>query len=264
MTAPNDASVSYSQSNWKIGADTLLAKDVMIYASAATGYKAGGFNDGDAASNPNLTYKPEHLIAYEGGLKGKFLDNRLQLNLAGFYYDYSDLQVSSVSAQTNTLQTQNAARARIYGGELEARYAVTPEDRVNLSISALSAKYRSYLPADGIDWSDRSLDKSPKGTVALGLSHYFEFDSGASLEAHVDTRWSSAYVVSDFSTATQYSQPSYTQTNLRLSWSSADDHWRVELYGRNLENKNVITGYNFGTFTLADPRLYGVRTSYSF
>jgi iron complex outermembrane receptor protein len=261
---PNDAEVSYSQSNWKLGVEHDLASGLLAYASASTGYKAGGFNDGTVASNPNLFYDPEHLTAYEAGLKGRLLGGRLSLSLAGFYYDYKDLQLTSLPAGATTQVTSNAAKAKVYGLEFEGRYALTAADKLTFALSGLSAKYRNYSPDAGIDWSGRSLDKSPKATVSLGYSRQWALADGSAIEAQVSSRWSAKYVVSDFENATQYDQPAVTRTDLRIGWLSADDRFAVQAYVRNLENKSSITGFSFGTFMLSEPRLYGVSATVKF
>ena len=65
---------------------------------------------------PLNTFGPEKLIAYEGGIKSQFFDRRVTLNLAGFYYDYSDIQVRSIPTLGVSL-VENAAAATIKGIE---------------------------------------------------------------------------------------------------------------------------------------------------
>ena len=67
----NKAKVSYNQSTWKLGADYDLARNVLVYANVATGYKAGGYFDGSNAAGNN-TYRPELLTSMEAGIKGRF------------------------------------------------------------------------------------------------------------------------------------------------------------------------------------------------
>jgi iron complex outermembrane receptor protein len=66
--------------------------DTMAYFRYSRGYKAGGFNIGNAAFfNANPETNPEHVNAYEIGMKKDF-GRTLQTNLAVFYYDYSNYQ----------------------------------------------------------------------------------------------------------------------------------------------------------------------------
>ncbi|MEI9849636.1 MAG: TonB-dependent receptor [Sphingomonas sp.] len=63
-------------------------ENLLLYVSATRGFKSG------AQVLPNAPVRPEFIWAYEAGAKLTAFDRRLQLDVAGFYYDYSDLQVS--------------------------------------------------------------------------------------------------------------------------------------------------------------------------
>src|SRR3546814_20018859 len=83
--------------------------DVLLYGTVSKGYKSGGFNLGI-----NLpAFDPESIWAYEAGLKLTTSDGRLRANLATFYYDYPNLQVSKVI--DSPVLSENAAEAQIYG-----------------------------------------------------------------------------------------------------------------------------------------------------
>ena len=104
--------------------------DLMTYVSYSEGFKAGAFTQRvfpPATATP--TAGPEFVKVYEVGLKSSWLENRLRLNGAVFFTDYTDLQVN-VNAATGTqfapgqpvigTVTANAAEAEIFGFELEA------------------------------------------------------------------------------------------------------------------------------------------------
>src|SRR3546814_15175180 len=61
--------------------------------------------------------QPEVLDAYEAGLKTDLLDRRVRLNVAGFYYEYKNLQVTVFTPTSAVLQ--NGAKARIYGADVD-------------------------------------------------------------------------------------------------------------------------------------------------
>jgi len=85
----------------------------MLYATASRGYKAGGVNL--TIGTPN--FGPETNTVYEAGVKTAFLDRHVRLSFSGFYSDYQDIQLSSLSGGLPV--TQNAAAGTIYGAELE-------------------------------------------------------------------------------------------------------------------------------------------------
>ena len=92
--------------------------DVLLYASAAKGFKAGGVNLDPALGN----FGPETNYVYELGFKSEVIPRRLRINGTAFYSDYRDIQLASlVSVGGGPLlpQTQNAASGKALGGELE-------------------------------------------------------------------------------------------------------------------------------------------------
>jgi iron complex outermembrane receptor protein len=266
----NDAAVHYLQTTGKLGADYALSKATMVYATMSTGYKAGGFNDGTAATNPFLTYDPEHLTALEVGIKGRFLDGRLTTNAALFGYNYKNLQLTSVVTDASgavSSQTRNAAKASVRGVELEGKYALGGSDRINFSLTYLDGHYTQYTPLPGSDWSGRALDKSPKASVGLGYTHNWTLDSGATLDATLSTRYTGAYLLSNYSTATQFRQGGFHKTDLTVTFSPNAAAWYVQGYVRNIENKTVMNSYSSApvdSVGLAPPRTAGVRIGSTF
>jgi outer membrane receptor protein involved in Fe transport len=75
--------------------------DLMVYAAATKATKAGGYNAGDLSGDPNrIEFEPEEATGYEVGAKGEFLDNRLRVNVAAFYTEFDDLQVSALDGNS--------------------------------------------------------------------------------------------------------------------------------------------------------------------
>ena len=276
----NKANVSYKQNTWKLGTDFDISPNILGYAHAATGYKAGGYFDGNNAVGNN-TYRPELLTSFEAGVKGKFFDNRLRMSAAVFSYDYKDLQISYVAINplTNSAGTitTNAAKATNKGLELEGKFAVTDNGTLNFAVGILDAKYKSFIfpiyaarPV-AIDFAGKKLDKAPDTTVTLGYTQDIAIANGASLTAYIGSRYSSSYVLSNFAIATpvQYIQKAFTRSDINLSYNAAADKWSVQGYVKNLENKTVLTGYSFSSFTgnqayLSEPRTFGLRASVRF
>lgn len=101
--------------------------DVMAYALAARGFRAGGFNAITAPADFR-SYQPEKTTTFEGGLKTEFLDRRVRLNVAGFYTDYTDILQSDIFVNPNggqTVVSRNGGKARSYGFELDGAWRVT-------------------------------------------------------------------------------------------------------------------------------------------
>jgi iron complex outermembrane receptor protein len=98
-------------------------EDALVFASATRGFKSGGWNARGTANNTLLPFDPESVWSYELGAKTQFLDNRLRVNVTGFWMDVSDLQTGTafVDPVTNAISfiTQNFADYENKGVELE-------------------------------------------------------------------------------------------------------------------------------------------------
>ncbi|MGI9591757.1 MAG: TonB-dependent receptor [Myxococcota bacterium] len=94
------------------------------FAKYSRGFKAGHFNGvaGDNVDAPAAD--PEFNDAIEAGLQGAWLDGRLSMLTAFFYYRYKDYQVFLFRDQANAppvLEIINAEEAENYGIEVEGR-----------------------------------------------------------------------------------------------------------------------------------------------
>ena len=152
LSAPFIGDLSFEKFTWKAGIEWDAGPASLVYANVATGFKSGGFF---VAQPPNNTFAPETLTAYTVGAKNRFFDNKLQLNIEAFYWDYKDQQITFVGgvrtaggifAQGST--TVNAGKSRIYGAEFEARFAPSRNDLFSLNVQYLNGKYNSLVTAN--------------------------------------------------------------------------------------------------------------------
>jgi outer membrane receptor protein involved in Fe transport len=79
---------------------TAKFSDSIVYASAARGFRSGGFNL--APASPNPTFDPESLWTYEVGTKLSFLGGAAYIEAALYYQDYTDIQSTNVTPLGNT------------------------------------------------------------------------------------------------------------------------------------------------------------------
>src|SRR5204863_35411 len=112
---------------WRAALDITPSSTTLLYASISRGYKSGTtpINAANIARQ-NGPVKQEQLTAYEIGAKLGFLERKVQLNLAGFYYDYKDKQISTYFADpiyTALARLDNVPKSEAYGveGELTIR-----------------------------------------------------------------------------------------------------------------------------------------------
>jgi outer membrane receptor protein involved in Fe transport len=117
-----------------------------FYASYSRGVRDGGFNP--APANPSdypLTFAPETLDSYEVGAKNKFLDDRLTVNITGWYYKYSGYQVSEIVDRTAVNQNINS---RLWGVEGEVFWMPVDKLQFNMNVGYTNSSIDSQLDVD--------------------------------------------------------------------------------------------------------------------
>lgn len=133
-----------------------LAPDVFAYATVAHTFKSGGINlngvPNDAAGNPLLaagTVKPESVRHHEVGLKTRFPESGVTLNLAAFRTDIGDYQALVTNGQLGVVRgyLANARRVRTQGVEWDLSYRVSEHFNAYLNGSFNDATYRQFADA---------------------------------------------------------------------------------------------------------------------
>jgi iron complex outermembrane receptor protein len=277
VKTPNVAKRNFSKTTWRVGLDYDVNDRTLLYGVVATGYKAGGFNDGCETGTGTgctlpaaaLYYDPETLTSYEIGLKTRFADNAVRLNLAAFHYDYSGIQLSQLSTVCGgpCQVTTNAAKAKVDGVEAEGVIQPARNSKFDFSVAWLNARYAEFLPQPTVNWAGKKLDRSPEWTFTAGYTQTFELSGGGNIQAGVRTRVSDSYRLAALGTLNQFRVPGYTKTDVTLTYNAPDNRWYVQGFGKNLENAVVVTTAASGTFAtvaVADPRTYGVRAGFKF
>lgn len=277
IVTPNNARRTFARTTWRAGVDFDATDHTMIYGVVATGYKAGGFNDGCETGTGTgcnlpaaaLYYQPETLTSYEMGVKTRFADDAVRLTVAAFHYDYSGIQLSQLSTICGgpCQVTTNAAKAKVDGVEAEGTIQPAKHSRFDFSIAWLNARYAQFIPVPGVDWSGKKLDRSPEWAFTAGYTQTFDLNGHGTIDAGVRTRVSDSYRLAALSTLNQFRVPGFTRTDVALTYNAPGNRWYVQAFGRNLENAIVVTTASSGVFataSVADPRTYGVRAGFKF
>jgi iron complex outermembrane receptor protein len=180
VPAFNDGkSKSWSSVTGRFAFDYQFTDDIMAYVAYNKGFKAGLFNSilapGAAAAavtpQPNCDGQavpavqpgnlapachddpvdPEKISAYSIGLKSQFLDDKLRINVEGFYYKYDGLQLQAVvivplptGGTLTTTRLTNAAKATVKGIDFEAIYKPMKNLTFNLGVSLLEGRYDDF------------------------------------------------------------------------------------------------------------------------
>lgn len=172
--AQNDHADSWKKNTYRLGLTKELSPTSILYASWATGYKAGGFGDKDDACggqtcvdgpSPQYTffpYKPETITNLELGYKGLLLDKRLSLAATLFFSRYKDMQVTGNFFASKVIpngpcpdwdpncdviqkwQTINVGVVDIPGLEVELDYMPAPGTRIGAFFSWIDSRVKNY------------------------------------------------------------------------------------------------------------------------
>ncbi|RYE47534.1 MAG: TonB-dependent receptor, partial [Hyphomicrobiales bacterium] len=134
-----------------------LAPRTSVYASYTKGFRSGEWNGNIPNDNPVnwKDVKPETIDAFEVGIKGA--GSRFSFDAAAFYYDYKNLQVSSVVVNPDNSVTpvlQNAPKAKIKGVEANFTYEVTDNFNIRAGGTYLHARYGKGFIFDGVGVSN--------------------------------------------------------------------------------------------------------------
>lgn len=230
-----------------------------IYASVSKGYKAGGFNTqmfsdvlqqrlmgilGIGAAydvNDIVGYKPEKAWNYELGGHFESANRRIKGDLALFYIDCRDRQMTIFPDGTTTGRIMtNAGKTRSLGAEASLSVSFTDDLGMNLSYGYCDARFVKYNDGKA-DYKDKHVPYCPQHTLYAEAFYTYNIKSGGdwaqsiTLDANVkgtgEIYWNEANT---------QRQPFYAL--LGSSITLAGKHYSLQLWGQNL------TGTRYNTF----------------
>ena len=263
-------------------------------SSIAYGIISTGYLPGDAQISPQpkpdgtvsyleLPYQQERLTSYEIGSKNRFLEDKLQLNGAIFYYDYKGWQQAAQLGNTvggAPIFAVVSVPLQVFGAEVEADWLPTSQDRLSLNVGWYDDEITNWPNIPGTSTSERSyitikrLPGTPPAAGSARYEHIFNFDNGSALTTWTQLRYTAGYnlielTVAQFALLSAYDyQPSYALLNVGATWVSPGGTFTATVYGRNLldaETKSQIN-LNQNTFSVVpgEPIVFGVSVGAHF
>ena len=267
----------------------------LVYAKFARGFKSGGFNYPAGSSAPVV--QPEVLDMYELGLKGEFFDRKVRTTLSGYYYDYSDLQVTRAAAAgvTPIVTTQNAANAKLYGLDADLTWFATNALTLSGSVSVQHSEYQDYLanakvyrgllPATlgqpgmvdvGFDASGERLLRAPKFAAFASINYDISTSNGK-VPINLSYSYKGSYLfdfifdpadITALETTNVLKQKGYGLVNGRIAYEAESGRWSVSAWVNNLFDKkyfdDVVAAGTGIRASYAPPRTYGLDLEFKF
>jgi iron complex outermembrane receptor protein len=245
--SPNLAAVyshNWSDFNPRLTLQFQPDKELLTYATIASGFKSGGY-DTSATTGQGLAtpFRPEKVLSYEVGAKWADADEHLVMNLAAYYAKYRDLQVQEF--QNLQYITGNAGFANIPGVELETTVNPTSWLTLRGNYSYMNARYTHYVQGDGADFTGHQIPLDAKYHYVFGGDIHFAAPAFAPGQVRVggDVTWQGRKYFenenNDYAFITNNSRIS-ALANVHLSWTSANERWQVALWGNNINDERYI------------------------
>ncbi|BCW87636.1 Vitamin B12 transporter BtuB [Alphaproteobacteria bacterium SO-S41] len=233
-------SATFRSTTGSITATYRLNDSALLYASYSTGNKAGGFAGVASPTTVQIPFDEAEVAATEIGIKSDWFDKRLRVNLSIFNNDYDNLQLAQAVPIAGVVQTitQNAAKARAYGADLEVRAFITPELEFNLSYTYLHARIDEYLFAPGVVLTDITPARNPDHSGVVGLTYTTALGDGE-LRLNGNVAFKSKYNNDIGRSAAGVvllaPTPAYELFNAQISY--AWDDYEISAYVKNITNE---------------------------
>ena len=266
-------------------------EQAMVYASAANGYKAGGFNLSRVtaaasatdpfglAPNYDTHFPRETVESGELGIKTTLFDKTLRLNAAVFYQKYTDFQLNTFTGIQFVVTSLDKVVSK--GVAVDFAWA-TPlsgltiaggvtQDLTNIDNFGNALPDFCGGPGNGCTMRDNNrLSFAPLWSGALSASYLLPVSGTLGIRTSVEEKYNSSYNTgSDLDP--RKIQEGFGLLNGRIGFGALDESWAIEAWGANLADKYYYavafdSPFQFNTITsyLGAPRTFGLTARVKF
>jgi iron complex outermembrane receptor protein len=262
-------------------------KDLLVYATAAKGFRPGGGTGPVPTEGPEscekqlqleynshggyvagpIAFNSDWVWSYELGEKWRSSDNRISINAAGYFESWIGVQqVNPLSC--GYVYTANAGNAHVYGGEFEVNAVVVRDLQATANLSYSHSTLVSSNLVDSPFTPGAAIQQVPKWSGTVGLSYRHDIAEQLALTARAESTY-----VGSRTDATFYinNLPSYDLTNLRAGVDGG--RWSAVLFVNNVADKRALLNNitqdanNLGDLNrvaVSQPRTTGIDLNYKF
>jgi iron complex outermembrane recepter protein len=212
--------------------------DLTLYTQIAKGFRPGGANipwPPPCLPTPSQ-FDPDSIWSYEAGEKTRLFDRRLTLNGAVYFENWTGIQ-QVVTPACGATYVANAGTAHVYGSELEADAALTPELTLTNSAGYVHAFIAEAAAGSGFVTGE-AVQEVPRwtDTTSLVYKHPVTPDHSLVLRAtnvYTDSMTDTSYVLNVV--------PPRDIVNLRAGWVS-EKNLSISLFVNNATDKRADLG----------------------
>lgn len=222
---------------------------LMTYATYSEGFKSGGFTQrvfppvmpapGQDPRDVIPSFDPEIAKVAEAGFKSDLAGKRLRLNGALYRTSYRDVQVTVQNVSVAPI-ILNAAKARIWGGELEMVALPLAGLSLEGSIGYTNAKYLETAAGAQVTKDDK-LIKTPKWSLNGAVSYMFQTGGDWTVTPRVDWSYRTGVYNNSINSPQAY-QPGYHLVDAGIAFDNDEAGWSSLLRVRNIGDKRFISG----------------------
>ncbi len=275
----NETPQSTSQSEFvpKLSIDYHIDDEKMVYALYTEGYRVGGINRANRRADWSRTlwgqeWDPDLLKNYEVGLKSRWANNSVQLNLTAFYMDWQDFQHEVVDPSGGTCIDINDAQipgddqtcssgqslpwisivgnvgdAHNMGATMEVDWVPSDEWRVGANAMWLEAELDSVTSDEraGLE-PGQQLPNFPKFQGAAWATYTWpvDFAGGGEMflrgQASYMGETTTKLVPPQFLAGNPpFTNSAYTVADIRIGLISSDGGWEINLFVNNVTDERA-------------------------
>ena len=239
-----DPEQSFNKVTWKGSLSYKFSEQVLAYGTVSTGFRSGGLN---AVSEPfepiPSSYKPDTVINYELGIKGRLLNGLLDYQLDGYFIHWGNMQVQETTADGAFTYIGNVGDSHIKGFEFELNAHPFEYFTGTLTGSYQDAKVVSgatpdeYAANNTLCLTGDPIPNVPKFQASLGADYTRPVSANWQVTANTQVTYRDS--VQAYCQSNPFNIPlnSYTLWDLRFGGIYKD--WTIMVFGRNLTNERA-------------------------
>jgi iron complex outermembrane recepter protein len=271
----------------KVSLSYQFDKDLLVYATAAKGFRPGGGTGPVPTSGPlsceaqlmveygskgfvngPISFTSDSVWSYELGEKWRSSDNRFSVNASAYFESWVGVQQVNALSSCGYVYTANVGDAHVYGGEIEARAIVVRDLEVSANVTYSHAALVSSTLIDAGFNPGTPIQQVPKWSASASLAYHHNLTEDVALTARAESTYVGSRTDATFATNTL---PSYDLTNIRGGFEG--ERWSAVLFVNNVADKRALLNnitqdaVNLSTFNrvaVSQPRTTGIDLNYKF
>jgi iron complex outermembrane recepter protein len=264
-------------------------KDLLVYATAAKGFRPGGGTGPVPTTGPPgvncegqlqveygskgfvngpISFNSDSVWSYELGEKWRSADGRFSVNAAGYYESWVGVQQVNALSSCGYVYTANVGDAHVKGGEIEARAIVVRDLELSGSATYSQASLSSATLIDSGFNPGTPIQQVPKWSGSVQLAYHHDLTDDLALIARAESNYVGSRTDETYATNTL---PSYDLTNVRGGLQG--ERWSAVLFVNNVADKRALLNNitqdaenlaAFNRVAVSQPRTAGVDLNYKF